>query len=80
MNATSVIDKYIPTLIKLDNDKKISIIEALLLSMRNTTSSTSHPDVDKLFSGDWQNDIPAGQLADEYRASRHYDPNKKIEW
>lgn len=81
MNTTSVIDRYIPTLIKLDNDKKISIIEALLLSMRNNTNSTtSHPNVENLFSGDWENDIPAGQLADDYRANRYYDTDKKIEW
>lgn len=80
MNATSIIDRYIPTLIKLDNDKKISIIEALLISMRNTPHHDSRPDVENLFSGDWENNIPASLLADEYRSSRYYNPDKKIEW
>lgn len=81
MRTASVIDRFMPTLIKLNNDEKISVIETLLVSMKAIREpKNTHPDVESLFSGDWENNIPASQLADEYRASRCYDKDKKIEW
>lgn len=81
MRTASVVDRFMPTLINLSNDDKINIIETLLVSMKGIHSPKSiHPSIDTLFSGDWENDIPASQLAEEYRASRHYDLDKQIEW
>lgn len=81
MNANKVLDKYMPELILLDNDAKITLIEHLLISMKaNVLTKPERPDVSTLFSGDWENDVPAAELADQYRASRYYDADKKIEW
>ncbi len=81
MNAINVLDKYMPELVLLDNDDKITLIENLLVSMKvNVPSKPKRPDISTLFSGDWENDVPTEVLADQYRASRYYDPDKKIEW
>ncbi len=81
MNAATVLDKYMPELMLLDNNDKITLIENLLFSMKvNAPSKPKRPDISTLFSGDWENDVPATELADQYRASRYYDPDKKIEW
>ncbi len=81
MNKVRVLDRYMPELVLLDNDDKIAIIENLLISMKvSKPSSSRRPDIATLFSGDWENDVPATELADQYRASRYYDPDKKIEW
>ena len=81
MSTASVLNKYMPELTRLNNDDKIAIIESLLVSMKvNDSSKLKRPDISTLFSGDWENDIAEGQLADQYRANRHYDTDKKIEW
>ena len=74
MNTAGVLDRYMPELVRLDNDDKIAIIENLLISMKGgSTPSPKRPDISTLFSGDWENDIPAGKLADQYCASRYYN-------
>lgn len=81
MITTNVVEKYMPELVKLNNDDKITIIENLLISMKvRTPAKKERPDISTLFSGDWENEIPADKLADQYRASRYYESNKKIEW
>ena len=83
MKSTLTIpDLYMPMLVGLCDDDKITIIERLLSSMKHhdAQARTTRPDVATLFSGDWENDIPAEELADQYRASRYYDSEKKIEW
>lgn len=75
-------DLYMPMLERLSDDDKITIIERLLSSMKRdkSPSKQSRPDISTLFSGEWENDVPADKLADQYRANRYYDPDKKIEW
>ena len=75
----SMPDLYMPMLARLCDDDKIVIIRRLLASMHHPDAQP-RPDVSTLFSGDWENDIPADVLADQYRYGGHYDSKKEIEW
>ncbi len=75
-------DLYMPMLARLSDDDKLDIISKLVVTIRSKSKAekAKRPDISTLFSGDWENDVPADELADRYRASRYYDADKKIEW
>lgn len=73
-------DFYMPMLSRLSDDDKLDIISKLVITIRtNTTAAKVKPDLRTCFSGEWENEKPTTQVADELRASRHYD-QKDLVW
>lgn len=73
-------DFYMPMLARLSDDDKLDIISKLVVTMRSKTAIEKvKPDLRTCFSGEWENEKTTMQVADELRASRHYE-QKDLAW
>lgn len=67
-------------LARLSDDDKLDIISRLVITIRDSSKEEkTKPDIRTCFSGDWENDKPTTQVADELRAARYYE-EKDLTW
>jgi len=74
-------DVYMPVLLNFSKADKLNIITQLKASLNNSHEEKKDDmDIFNCFSGDWENDKSAAEVAASYRDNWYSDPNKKIEW
>lgn len=80
MSTISITDMYMPILSMLSDDDKLDLIEKLTRSMHSKyRTKVKRPDIRICFSGEWEPEKTATQVADELRAERHFT-DKGINW